>query len=238
MNAGLAVGFVIQVYIPTATRRLPRGHPKSLVARLITVTIYSGFASLIFAPWLSQSLGLCTWNHIISLQRWHFGVMPTLRSLLLVVALFNGPLIKDWPPHTSKGLEAIRDYLIGPLAEEIVFRGAGIALYEAANSLNRGTVESSLLFGLAHCHHGVYAWYRGMISLKRALVLTIAHILMTTTFGILASEIATRTGSIWASFFVHSFCNWVGPPDLNGPAWYWASLVAGIVSFFAFITHI
>lgn len=239
INVGLSVGFVCQVYIPSAARKLPRSHLKSIRSRLVAVVAYSGLASFILAPWLGSRLGLGSWSYLISLERWKLDLGAIARALLLMAALFNGPLIKDWPPVASHGLEGIRDYLVGPLSEELVFRGAGIAMYEAADALSRGAIENSLLFGMSHCHHGISAWYHGRLSLNRAIIGTLLHIFMTTVFGIVASEILIRTGSVWASFAVHSFCNWVGPPDFStNDNWYRLSLLAGVFCFFAFISYI
>ena len=60
----------------------------------------------------------------------------------------------------------------------------------------------------------------------------------TTIFGWYAVFILLRTGSVWPAIVAHTYCNWMGPPNLavDGPRWfpatYYALLVGGAVGFY------
>lgn len=85
---------------------------------------------------------------------------------------------------------------IGPLVEELFFRGILLGWLKRKMPLLLAVVVSGVIFGLIHLnfisHAGLGGWYiTGVVSL----------------FGILAAVIAVKTGSLWASFGLHAAYN-------------------------------
>ena len=73
---------------------------------------------------------------------------------------------------------------------------------------------------------------------KLAALSSIAQFIYTTLFGWFAVFILLRTGSVWAAVVVHTYCNFMGAPNLtiDGPRWvtlaYWVSLMSGAWGFY------
>eukprot|EP00804_Cyclotella_cryptica_P007682 CCRYP_001316-RA/>CCRYP_001316-RA protein AED:0.45 eAED:0.46 QI:0/-1/0/1/-1/0/1/0/140 len=70
-----------------------------------------------------------------------------------------------------------------------------------------------LFFGVAHLHHFyIQRNSREWNSLVMGLALQWGY---TTLFGAYASLVFIRTGSLWAVVVIHSFCNYMGLPQLQ-----------------------
>ena len=108
--------------------------------------------------------------------------------------------------------------LQGPFTEEVMFRSAIIPLHILARvSPGHIVFITPLYFGIAHIHH----FYEFRLThpdtpISVALLRPIFQFGYTTIFGWYASFIYLRTGSLWAAFLVHSFCNWNGLPRFWG----------------------
>lgn len=82
---------------------------------------------------------------------------------------------------------------------------------------------SPLVFGLAHAHH----FYEFRITnpgtpVAAALARSVLQFAYTYLFGIFATFIFLRTGSLLATIAVHMFCNYMGLPRFFGrvePYW-------------------
>lgn len=82
---------------------------------------------------------------------------------------------------------------------------------------------SPLIFGLAHVHH----FYEFRITnpqtpITVALVRSVLQFAYTYLFGIYATFVFLRTGSLLATIVVHIFCNYMGLPRFFGsvePCW-------------------
>ena len=136
---------------------------------------------------------------------------------------------------------ALRNYVLAPLTEEIVFRGCMVpvlllAFSKASSSEEDTTSDTSstlssstvvrrqvsliapLFFGVAHLHH---AWTRlaqkdGGNGRRATIVLsTVVQFLYTTVFGAYVSYAYLRTGSLLAVILGHAYANWRGLPDLT-----------------------
>lgn len=135
----------------------------------------------------------------------------------------------------------LRNYILAPLTEEIVFRGSIIPILKASGMNDRLIIwVSPLFFGFAHIHHAFVKYCQGQ-PLLAILLQTIVQFAYTTLFGLYASFIFLKTKSLWAVIVAHSFCNIMGLPDLsffNQASSFYSSrillgfsLVVGIVGF-------
>jgi len=104
----------------------------------------------------------------------------------------------------------IRNLIVGPVTEEIVFRGFVISvLIKGGFDLQTSFVLSIVFFALAHAHHIYHS--------KPIEVIFI--LFQTTIFGALSAFLFVRTETIFASTISHTFCNFMGFPglDTNNP---------------------
>ncbi|CAK9783501.1 unnamed protein product [Cutaneotrichosporon oleaginosum] len=164
-------------------------------------------------------------------------LVPTLRLLglhsagsqmplayLLAPTLFLGPLFASWLDCTLPGqahfgqwrwgLAERRNYLVGPVTEELLFRSCILAV-----SILGGLPASWLVFGtplwfgLAHAHHALQTYRDGgrtRDALWRAGLGCLFQMSYTTLFGWFASYLYIRTGSVLPPVISHIFCNVMG----------------------------
>ena len=150
----------------------------------------------------------------------------------------------------------LRNLLIAPASEEVIFRACIIApLLTSHNDndvhLKLTTTEvcwiAPLFFGVAHLHH-FHEQYRRLSLLKRTkqnilrlIVGVLFQFTYTTLFGAYASHLFIRTGSLLSVIFVHIFCNYMGLPEVSFASptsglhcyrWMlWCAYLIGIVLF-------
>ncbi|KAJ2480745.1 CAAX prenyl protease [Coemansia sp. RSA 2131] len=172
-------------------------------------------------------------------------------ALVLMCVLFLGPLIishlegmcgwdmlKRVPDNLWNQPIYLRNYVVGPVTEELVFRSAVIALWSASGlSLKMCVFVSPVIFGVAHVHRAVSLYVKGD-ALGRILMSAVVQLLYTTVFGWIAAGLFVRTKSITGPTVAHIFCNLQGLPDPTKAAQYpgykyfiWLSFVVGLVGF-------
>lgn len=113
---------------------------------------------------------------------------------------------------------AWRNYVAGPLTEEVLFRSAAIPLMVLARtSLAKTIFVSPLVFGLAHVHH-LYEFKvtHPRVPVGAAVLRSLFQLGYTTLFGAYATFLYLRTGSVLAVFAVHVLCNCMGLPRVWG----------------------
>ena len=71
-----------------------------------------------------------------------------------------------------------------------------------------------LCFGVAHVHHLIEKINTGMRPIN-AIVQTLVQFTYTSIFGVIATLLFMRTGSIYAAILSHIVCNSVGLPDID-----------------------
>ena len=94
----------------------------------------------------------------------------------------------------------------------------------ANSTLKQMILQSPLVFGLAHLHH----FYESRITRPRdprmiAIANSVLQFSYTYLFGIYATFVFVRSGSLLAAIFVHTFCNSMGLPRVWGalePYWH------------------
>ena len=125
------------------------------------------------------------------------------------IASFLNPLTED------ERWKNIRNYIVAPVTEEIVFRGCMVpALLAAGMSPLKASLMAPLFFGVAHAHHAVLRLRQGE-AFSRIMFGTIFQFAYTTLFGSYAAYAFIRTGSVGAVVVSHAYCNWMGLPDLS-----------------------
>ncbi|RKP26700.1 hypothetical protein SYNPS1DRAFT_27378 [Syncephalis pseudoplumigaleata] len=163
-------------------------------------------------------------------------LMATTWPLLHTMLLFLGPLVVRWQDyrermanydadehpsygHTHRWRIRLRNYVVGPLSEEFVFRACLGALFaQTALSTTSIVFLSSWLFGLAHVHHAweMYAKTRTQKNaLRIALARTGFQLAYCTVFGSYVMLLFLRTGHLIGPILSHAFCNIMGLPDCS-----------------------
>lgn len=137
--------------------------------------------------------------------------------------------------NTNKGIGGgrvglVRNYVIAPFVEEIVFRGLFCSpLLSCGFSPTQVTFIAPLFFGIAHIHHATtqlrqYQQHFSRGSQNRGwdkavvwniVCSTLFQCAYTTLFGMYATYIILRTRSVIPVTVSHIFCNIMGLPDLT-----------------------
>ncbi|XP_054159188.1 CAAX prenyl protease 2-like [Oppia nitens] len=150
--------------------------------------------------------------------------------LLQTSVLFMGPIIISLSQTgdycfnyrymvSAMDLMVIRNYIIAPITEEIIFRAVLSAILVQCWPLTATLAISSLLFGFAHSHHYLFEINDIRSSQrhhpKRTLWLAIEQMTYTSLFGFYASLLYFRSQHIVTPILVHSYCNLMGFPDIQ-----------------------
>ncbi|KAI0760690.1 hypothetical protein C8Q74DRAFT_1387744 [Fomes fomentarius] len=132
------------------------------------------------------------------------------------------PLQRGWSFHRDAltmftTWVGVRNYVVAPITEEIVFRACILAVYHMAGaSLSKMIFLSPLWFGFAHLHHAwdVYNRYgRTSSALRFAALQTLFQLSYTSLFGFHCAYLFLRTGSLLPPTVSHIFCNVMGLPQ-------------------------
>lgn len=201
--------------------------------RAVTITVLLSTTTTFLLTYHYQvnhtSSSLPTSLHRLGL--YPLSLRTTLQPLLLTALLFTGPLYKDiFIDHNLTHLSTIRtllsspqgfrNYLAGPITEELLFRATIIPLHllsPTSTSHRTLILLTPLYFGIAHLHH-LYEFRLTHPSAPplHLLLRTLFQFGFTTVFGWYAAYIFLRTGSVCAVILVHAFCNYIGFPQLWG----------------------
>ena len=235
-SSALCTIFVACLYLCTGKVLPNRNDPAVVKERFVRVGIASAlapFVTLASGTLLSARDEACAPQ--APLLRWIGLWSPALplafaSGLGLTMLLFLGPLVMGWLDHgqrlslrglvTGSQLAAdlrdprarllvVRNLLVGPLAEEWVFRACtcpllfGAGLGDAANVWG-----SAVCFGAAHLHHV----FDGGGDVKAVAVMFV----YTSLFGAYSSYLFLRTGTVAGPLAAHIFCNAIGLPDFAG----------------------
>jgi prenyl protein peptidase len=125
----------------------------------------------------------------------------------------------------------LRNLVVAPVTEEVVFRGLMVpALLSSCCCLGGGgggdsmggaeaarfvSLRAPLFFGVAHLHHVVEKLWVSKEPPLRVLASTLAQLTYTSIFGAIACYLFVRTGNIASPLLSHVICNFAGLPDLS-----------------------
>lgn len=189
--------------------------------------------------WMILSKTNAPLDHALHLLGWWpIALGDVFRSLFLTAILFLGPLFergiaegewKEWirgsrVSESLRGWIGWRNYVAGPVTEEIMFRSIIIALHLLAKvSSGHIVFIAPVYFGIAHVHHFYeFRLTHPETSILLALLRSFVQFTYTTIFGWYANFLYLRTASLFAIILAHSFCNWCGLPRL------WGRVEAGV----------
>lgn len=242
-----ALMFVISIYL--ADVGLPRDHPTTIHRRSTAVCIVCFLSALVLWLLARRDKGGKTLLALMGL-RWGLGelVLAVLVSIILVALLFLGPIVQDLlSPDKGAGLleplkkqsrdVVIRNYVVAPLAEELVFRSCMFPLLLPKLGQVWTAFVCPLFFGLAHLHHSVGLVRTGAMTPFQAVLSTLFQAAYTTLFGMFSGVLLIRTGHLVSAILAHALCNLIGLPDFYGitehkkPVVVSAAYVAGLVGF-------
>ncbi|KAI8910642.1 CAAX protease self-immunity-domain-containing protein [Powellomyces hirtus] len=227
LNAALTLVFFGSFYVLEKPAGASRDDPRVVRRRFMAVLGTCGLAAVVSI------------FHILSLRTNGLPAAIVL-PLILTAVLFAGPLTVEWMSLTPLSLggglrKAIsvghrikrymqdiivwRNYVVGPVTEEFVFRGCMLPLFHAAGISSVTSIFTlPLFFGLAHLHHA-YDNYKRMGGDREAFwnaaISAAFQFCYTTLFGWFATFLLVRTGHLIAPVVSHMFCNVMGFPDVH-----------------------
>ncbi|KAG9315518.1 CAAX protease self-immunity-domain-containing protein, partial [Chiua virens] len=205
-----------------------RDDPYVIRERLIAVSIATVICCAAVFILIRSELGSTSCTTVI-----HLGLTTTtILPHLIVPLLFLGPLYALFTRESLPGqcnwsfqqdflssfftISGLRNYFIGPITEEIVFRACLLCVYHLAQASRMWMIFlCPLLFGAAHLHHAWETYNRygcSQEALKRAVHGTVIQFIYTSLFGLYCSYLFLRTGSIFPPISAHIFCNIMGVP--------------------------
>jgi len=227
--------YVAPFYLSSTTRPSPtlsRDAPSVIRGRIRSVTTTCIICSL-FTFVLLSSLENGSPFKSIHLMGWFpIGILEALKSVGLTAILFLGPLFESgiaeggWRNWIRlRGLNTVisgwigwRNFVAGPITEEVLFRSASVPLLLLARTSNTTIIFlTPIIFGLAHIHH----FYEFRIThpdtpVIAAIARSVLQLSYTTLFGGYVTFLYLRTGSLLCVILVHAFCNWMGLPRVWG----------------------
>ncbi|SZF04305.1 unnamed protein product [Blumeria hordei] len=228
--------YVVPFYAFSNTRPSqfrPRDAPSMIRARIRLVTVSCTICSISTLVLLAKADN--DGISLVPLTKMGYipvGIAETLKSLALTSILYAGPIFekgfvldewKDWV--RLRGFQTVlgswigwRNYVVGPVTEEVLFRSASVPLLLLCNmSVSKMILLGPIIFGLAHFHH----FYEFRVThpdtpVIVALLRSALQLSYTSLFGAYATFIYLRTGSLLSVIAVHAFCNWMGLPRIWG----------------------
>lgn len=166
---------------------------------------------------------------ILSFRLRKLKIKDIVWPLIITATIFLGPIVDDilsrrWFDRSRRLpilnnrpdiWTLLRNWLIGPVIEEIVFRCINCTLLSNDFPLHYNVIISGLLFGAAHFHPQIMQHV--FLDMERhILVDSVIQFLYTSAFGMYVATIFMKTQSLWPAAAVHIFCNAMGLPTTNG----------------------
>uniref|UniRef100_A0A0A9YHS6 CAAX prenyl protease 2 n=1 Tax=Lygus hesperus TaxID=30085 RepID=A0A0A9YHS6_LYGHE len=111
-------------------------------------------------------------------------------------------------PTHDRVVCAVRDYLIAPILEEIMFRGILHSVLHSDESKDTHTIVCvATYFAISHL---IYA-----LAQQFDVTATTIQLVCTSIFSCIASYMYIRTNSLWVPILAHITCNVLGPPTFT-----------------------
>lgn len=155
--------------------------------------------------------------------------------MIITATIFLGPIVDDlinrrftqiWRsrPNVSTTL---RNWVIGPVIEEIVFRCINCTLLSNDFPTHYNILISGLLFGAAHLHPQIMQHV--FLDVERQLIVdSLFQFLVTSAFGMYVASIYLKTRSLWPAAAIHVFCNLMGSPTSDIVRTKWLRMITTI----------
>ncbi|KAF6334106.1 Ras converting CAAX endopeptidase 1 [Rhinolophus ferrumequinum] len=240
----LACSYVGSLYVWKS--ELPRDHPAVIKRRFTSVLVVSSLSPLCVLLW-RELTGIQPGTSLLTLMGFRLeGIFPAaLLPLLLTMILFLGPLMQlsmDCPCDLADGLKVVlaprswarcltdmrwlRNQVIAPLTEELVFRACMLPMLAPCTGLGPAVFTCPLFFGVAHFHH-IFEQLRFRQNSVGSIILSAGgacrcgyaaspspafQFSYTAVFGAYTAFLFIRTGHLIGPVLCHSFCNYMGFP--------------------------
>lgn len=182
-------------------------------------------------------------------------IKDILWPLIITATIFLGPIVDDllsrrsWIQFNRSTPSTIwrsrpnfwtimRNWLIGPLIEEIVFRCINCTLLSNDFPTHYNIIISGLLFGAAHFHPQIMQHV--FLDMERQLLIdSLIQFLYTSAFGMYVASIFMKTRSLWPAAAVHIFCNAMGLPsgDIIRTNWLKFVTTSGVAAWLLLYTN-
>ena len=214
----LSISFVLTLYL--VDPGLPRNHPTTVKRRILAIT---GFC-LIAPCALYLYMGFATTSFVSLLGiKWSGLAAAMCYPTLLIITLYAGVIFHHFVDEKALfGIVeqrrdiVIRNYVIAPFAEELIFRACMLLLLRPAAGELYAVLFCPFFFGIAHVHH-LIDWYRKNdgTAFSHACLSVIIQICYTSIFGLFAGFLFVRTGHLASLVLCHSLCNMMGLPPIE-----------------------
>lgn len=218
----LSISFVLTLYL--VDPGLPRNHPTTVKRRILAITGFCLIAPCTLYLYMGLQLQVSTTSFVSLLGfKWSGLAAAMCYPTLLVLTLYGGLIFHYFVDE--KALFGIldqrkdiimRNYVIAPFAEELIFRACMLFLLQPAAGEWYAVLLCPIFFGIAHVHH-LIDWYRinDGTPFHHACLSVIIQICYTSTFGLFAGFLFVRTGHLASLVLCHSICNMMGLPPIE-----------------------
>ncbi|XP_012876295.1 PREDICTED: CAAX prenyl protease 2 isoform X1 [Dipodomys ordii] len=106
----------------------------------------------------------------------------------------------------------LRNQVIAPLTEELVFRACMLPMLAPCTGLGPAVFTCPLFFGVAHFHHIIEQLRFRQSSVGSIFLSAAFQFSYTAVFGAYTAFLFIRTGHLIGPVLCHSFCNYMGFP--------------------------
>lgn len=198
--------YVGSVYILPGGRR-ERSTLSAMLQRIPGVLAVTFCSVLNFAPSRAEWLAVTPRSMLLAAKQ--VVLLHVLYAAHIAVCGLPKVPFKTW----TQRVQALRDLVVGPVTEELVYRGVIAEIYAGEGVPQRRFVrENFIYFAPAHFHHGLMAYFREERTFRSAMLSALAQFAITGLFATYASLLLVQTGSIYPSIVAHTLCNFYGPP--------------------------
>ena len=211
--------FIGSIYVKKPPDSL-RDDPKEIKRRFlvigVTTLLWPLLMLFLFSDPAKEGPSPLVWLGLSPFLNCYLG---SIISLALCFCLYLGPLFQvvfEEPYFFEFDIKAVRALIAAPVYEETVFRVCLIVPMVASGcSLTLAVVVSSVIFGTSHLYHLVEAFSLKKQKRKQKIHATLVQAAYTTVFGLYVGYLFVGTGTLFAPVVAHSFCNYMGLPDLS-----------------------
>ncbi|XP_067877930.1 CAAX prenyl protease 2 isoform X3 [Heterodontus francisci] len=201
----LACGYVGSLYVWRS--QLHRDHPTVIKRRFTSVLIVS----------MLSPLWLWMWRQYTGFKVLFLGpliqlVMDYPWDLLDGIKMFLDP--QFWVQCLAD-MRWMRNQVVAPLTEELVFRACMLPMLVPCTGLSRAIVTCPLFFGVAHFHHVIELLKFRQGTVAGIFLSAVFQFSYTAVFGAYTAFIFIRTGHLIGPVLCHSFCNYMGFPAIG-----------------------
>jgi prenyl protein peptidase len=218
LSLTLPVLYVLPFYCYPKLAKAPRNDLCTVAFRCAAVCVSSILCVAIVHFQVGKQRDCALWEWL--------GLFPSMSSLLLSVVMLlcmYVPSLLDLLakntklPYTSTATHiCLRDLVLAPLFEEVVYRGCHCYLLLSAG-FSHVTVSlvAPLFFGVSHLHHLYEAVAVRRVPLATATMQLLGQFSYTSVFGFLACLLFMHKGSLAGPLLLHSGCNLLRLPTAS-----------------------